>query len=103
MTVRTKTGDLVFLESKSPCPYRVIGKRDGFTQVENVVNGFKMFVDTKQIISIKQTENRKKEIESILDHNKRSGSVILDRDDIDDLQLELDLINNRLEKLKGIK
>ena len=103
MTVRTKTGDLVFLESKSPCPYRVTGKRDGFTQVENVVNGFKMFVNTKQIISIKQTENRKKEIESILDHNKRSGSVILDRDDIDELQLELDLINNRLEKLKGIK
>ena len=103
MTARAKTGDLIFLDSKSPCPYRVTGKRDGFTQVENVENGFKMFVAPSRIISIKQTENRKKEIESILDHNKRSGSVILDRDDIDELQLELDLINNRLEKLKGIK
>lgn len=103
MTARTKIGDLIFLNSKSPLPYKVVGKRPGATQVENITNGFRMFVAPSRIISIRQTENRKKEIESILERNRRSGSVILDKDDIDELQLELDLINERLERLKGVK
>lgn len=103
MTARTKIGDLIFLNSKSPLPYKVVGKRPGATQVENITNGFRMFVAPARIISIRQTENRKKEIESILERNRRSGSVILDREDIDELQLELDLINERLERLKGVK
>lgn len=100
MTIRTKVGDLIFLNSKSPLPYKVVGKKPGTVQVENITNGFKMFVTPSRMISIRQTKQRKIEIESILERNKQSNPRFLDENDIDKFQLELNLINNRLERLK---
>lgn len=59
-----------------------------------------MFVTPSRMISIRQTKQRKIEIESILERNKQSNPRFLDENDIDKFQLELNLINNRLERLK---
>ena len=100
MTTRTKIGDLIFLNSKSFIPHKVVRKRPGTVQVENVENGFRMFVSSFEIISIKQIKQLKIEIESILERNKRLGYTVLNKNSVDELQLELNLINNRLEGLK---
>lgn len=47
----------------------------------------------------KNLEQRKREIENLLHNNRLSGCSILDREDVEDLENELDSINS---KLKGL-
>ena len=91
------------IEVTSSQLHKIVGKKDGFYQVENQVTGYKMFVKSDRLIKESKFSDkeklkiRKNSIEKILQRNRLSGATMLDREDVADLEDELDKINAQLE------